>query len=298
MLSHLLAATVALAADAGSSGPPGIEFEHGPLVAKIEDHAEIEIPKGFVFTGKKGTVKLMEMMGNLTNDREVAFLAPATVFDEKSQESWFAVFEFNDVGYLKDADKEKIEPDKILEGMKEGVKTGNEQRKSRGLPTMEVLGWAVEPHYDPKTNNLEWGLHLKVTSERKRGEKTETEVSEVINYDVRLLGRHGVMQSTLVLGPAQLKATLPKFRKILAGYQFSSGAKYAEYKQGDKIAKIGLIGLIGAGGLAVAAKTGLLKYVGKFFLPILLAIGAFFKAIAEFFRKLWNRTFGKQETLD
>lgn len=298
MLTHLLAASIALAADAGSSGPPGVEFEHGPLRAKIEDHAEIEVPKGFVFTGKKGTIKLMEMMGNLTNDHEVGFLAPATVFDQGSKDSWFVVFEFNDVGYVKDDEKKDIDPAKILEGMKEGVVKGNEVRKSKGLPTMEVVGWAVEPHYEEKTNNLEWGLHLRVTSERKRGEKVETEVSEVINYDVRLLGRHGVMQSTLVLAPEQLKATLPRFRNVLASYEFASGAKYAEYKAGDKIAKIGLLGLIGAGGLAVAAKTGLLKYIGKFFLPILLAIGAFFKAIAAFFKKLWNRTFGKTETLD
>src|SRR5688572_4808687 len=108
MLSHLLAASLALAADPAAPGPPGVEFEHGPLVAKIEEHAEIAVPKGFVFTGKKGTMKLMEMMGNLTNDREVGFLAPATVFDEKSNESWFVVFEFNDVGYVKDDEKKDI----------------------------------------------------------------------------------------------------------------------------------------------------------------------------------------------
>lgn len=298
MLSHLLAASLAFAAEPGSSGPPGVDFQHGPIRAKIEDYAEVEVPAGYVYTGKKGTIALMKMMGNLVNDHEAGFLAPATVFDEKSKDSWFVVFEFNDVGYVKDDEKKDIDPAKILEGMKEGVVKGNEERKRAGLPTMEVIGWAVDPHYDEKTNNLEWGLHLRVTAERKKGEKTETEVSEVINYDVRMLGRHGVMQSTLVLAPEQLQRTLPRFREVLASYEFVTGAKYAEYKAGDRIAKVGLIGLIGAGGLAVAAKTGLLKYIGKFFLPILMAIGAFFKAIAAWFRKLWNRTFGKQETLD
>jgi uncharacterized membrane-anchored protein len=138
----------------------------------------------------------------------------------------------------------------------------------------------VEPHYDEETHNLEWGLKLKSSTN-----------SAVVNYEVRLLGRKGVMQTTLVAAPGRLESSLPAFRKLLKGYDFKSGQKYAEYKPGDRIAKIGLIALIGGGALAVAAKTGLLKYVWKYLIFIIMGVVALLK-------KIYDRIFGKRESVD
>jgi uncharacterized membrane-anchored protein len=277
-------AGISPAEDKQAAAEPKIDWEIGPKRVSIEGMAEIDLPKGYYYTGKKGTIQLMELMGNLVSKKEAGFLEPGNIFDKETQGKWFVVFEFSDVGYVSDAEKDKIDDAfraKLLDQMKEGVKSGNEERKKRGFPTLEIVGWAVPPHYDDKTHNLEWGLQL-------RPEKGE---GDVVNYEVRLLGRKGYMASTLVLGANQLEAKLPEFRAVLGGFDFKSGQKYAEYRQGDKIAKIGLLGLLGAGGLAVAAKTGLLKYIWKFLVIFIVAIGAFFK-------KIWDRYFGKKETLD
>ena len=50
-------------------------------------------------------------------------------------------------------------------------------------------------------------------------------------------------------------------------FVFEDGRKYTDFKKGDKIAKYGLTGLVLGGGLAVAAKTGLLQKLMK---PILI----------------------------
>jgi len=263
--------------------PPQIDWEVGPKRVSVEGFAEIDLPNGYYYTGKKGTAKLMELMGNLVSGKEAGFLAPGNIFQKSAEEPWFVVFEFSDVGYVSDAEKDKIDDAfraKLLEQMKEGVKAGNEERKKRGFDTMEVAGWAVPPHYDDKTHNLEWGLKLKTSTGH-----------DVVNYEVRLLGRKGYMQSTLVLSAGQLEAKLPDFRSVLGSFDFKSGQRYAEYKQGDRLAKIGLLGLLGAGGLAVAAKTGLLKYVWKFLVIIVVAFAAFFK-------RIWDRLFGKKESVD
>ncbi|MEK7767162.1 MAG: DUF2167 domain-containing protein, partial [bacterium] len=68
----------------------------------------------------------------------------------------------------------------------------------------------------------------------------------------------------------------------------------AEWRQGDRIAKIGLTALIGGGAAAVAAKSGLLKYVWKY-------IAFIFIAFAGALRSLWQRIkrlFAKRTELD
>jgi len=259
---------------------PAVDWIKGPGKVSIEKFAEVDLPKGYVFAGKKGTIAVMKMMGNLVTGQEAGFIAPEKIFDKDSKQNWFVVFEFNPVGYVKDDEKNSIDSAKLLESMKEGTKQGNKERTKMGFPTLEVVGWAVEPHYDEKTHNLEWGLKLKAETG-----------GEVVNYEVRLLGRNGVMQSTLVLGPDQLKRTLPEFRSLLGTYSFIKGQRYAEYKPGDKIAKFGLLALIGGGAIAVAAKTGLLKYVWKYIIFIVMAVVMFVK-------KIWDKFFGKRESVD
>lgn len=267
-------------AEAEAPKLPEIDWTVGPGKADIGSFAEIDLPKGYYFTGKKGTIKLMQLMGNLVTNHEEGFLAPGNIFEKSAREPWIVVFEFNDIGYVKDDEKKAIDSAKLLANMKEGVKEGNAERAKHGLPAMEVVGWAVEPHYHEKTNNLEWGLLLQT----EKGDK-------VINYDVRMLGRNGVMQSTLVLSPGQLEQALPQFRHVLGVFSFKSGQKYAEYREGDRIAKIGLTALIAGGAAAAAWKFGIFKYLWKF-------AAVFFVGIAALFRRIWDRFFGKKETLD
>jgi len=89
-----------------------------------------------------------------------------------------------------------------------------------------------------------------------------------VNYSIRLLGRMGVMHAVLVTDPNSLTNDIREFKTVLTGYNFDPGQRYAEFRSGDKIAAYGLTGLILGGGAAVAAKTGLFKYMGKFIVYI------------------------------
>jgi len=76
--------------------------------------------------------------------------------------------------------------------------------------------------------------------------------------------------------------TSPSSSRTLAGYRFNSGDTYSEFKSGDKVATYGLAALIVGGGAAVAAKSGLLKFLGKF---IWVGLGA----VALFVKRLFKR---------
>lgn len=210
---------------------------------EIADKASVKIPSGYAFLGEADTSKLLQAFGNPPSSDHF-LIAPKSL-------DWFAVFSYDDTGYVKD--DEKIDADDLLKSMQSGDKAGNEQRKKLGLEALYTDGWQVPPHYDTATKRLEWGLRL-------RGESGEKNV----NYTSRILGRSGVMTATLVSDTATLAQNTEEFKKVLAGFDYNSGQTYAEFKNGDKVAAIGLGALVLGGAAAVATKKGLWAAIAGF----------------------------------
>ena len=237
-----LAAQPAHAADAEASKESSlldkINWTKGPAKAELKSLAEVQVPEGFVFTGPKGTKKLLEALGNPSSGSELGFLAPTSLV-------WFVVFEFSDVGYVKDDDKDKLDAAKLLKSIKEGTEAANKYREKMGAAPLHITGWEIPPRYNEQTHNLEWAI---------RG---ESEGSPVINYNTRLLGRKGVMEVNLVIDPDKLNVALPQYQALLTDYSYKQGERYAEYRSGDKLAKYGLAALVAGGAAAVAVKTRL-----------------------------------------
>ena len=243
----------------------GVTWEQGPKKGRLGTLSEVGVPAGWWFTGAEGTRALMKAMQNPVNGEEVGLIAPPIGGGE-----WFVVFQFSAVGYVADDEREELDANEMLDSMREGMKRSNEKRKQMGWGTLDLVGWEVPPHYDVQTNHLAWALRFK----DERG-------APVVNYNVRLLGRTGVMSAEWVGDPADLPGALPRFRSLVEAHEFVPGRKYAEYKKGDHVAEYGLAGLIAGGAVAAAAKTGLLQ---KFWKVIVLA----FAAVAGFFKKLFG----------
>jgi uncharacterized membrane-anchored protein len=254
-----------------------IDWVHAPQTGELGDQATIVVPEGFVFTGTGHTQRLMTFYDNLLTDQEVGFIAPVTILDPNAP-SWFVVFEFDPIGYVENADEEEIDADAILESLKEGNKQGNEQRRRMGMQTLTLSGWAKPPYYDPQTRNLEWATKLL------SGGQT------VINHNIRILGRRGVMQCTLVCSPNQFNASLAAAKIALEGFTYKTGQTYGEYRSGDKIWKYGLTGLIVGGGAALALKTGLFAKLWKVLWKVLVFGGIGIAAI-------WRRITGGKKNV-
>ena len=115
----------------------------------------------------------------------------------------------------------------------EGQKAGNAYRRKNGMDELELLGWAVPPRYNEKTHNLEWATKIHSIG------APADEIS--INFNTRLLGRKGVMEVTLVCDPADLDAMIAEQEKILTGFSYIEGERYAEFRknyQADRAAAI------------------------------------------------------------
>lgn len=257
-----------------------IQWESGPYTGRIGNHAEIKLPAGFAFTGTQGAQDLLEIYGNPPNSGILAAIVP-----EDEEADWTLVFQFDDIGYVDDSDRDALDADALIKAFRDGIPAGNRERRSMGLEELHGMGWQVPPFYDPQTNNLTWGLKLDFAS------------GSAINYDIRILGRRGVMQATLVGAPETYAAALPQVKTLLADFSYLSGNKYAEWSQGDKVAGVGLAGLVAGGGVVAAAKTGLLAKIGLILAKggkgLIIGLIVLFATLGSFFKRL---IFGESAT--
>lgn len=268
VLALLLSSALSLAQDESATQDDNarkvwesVKWQNGPCSVNLGGVAELRVPIGYIFAGGADTKKLMEVMGNIPSDEEVGFLSP-------SESDWFVVYEFSEVGYIKDDEKNSLDADALLKTIQKSTVEGNKIRKKRGFPSMLNITWLDKPHYDEATHNLEWAI---------QGE--DDTGSTFVNHNTRMLGRKGMMVVTLVADPSNITAVMPDYQASLKDFSFKAGNTYAEFKQGDKLASYGLTALVAGGATAVAVKTGLFKYLWKFIVFIFIGLSAFFKKI-------------------
>ena len=194
-------------------------------------------------------------------------------------------FDYDEIGYVKDEDKDKLDADKLMKSMEENQEAANPERKKRGWDEMKLKGWATAPHYDAKTNNLKWAINLT---------SSQDGFKEVwINESIRLLGRGGVMNVTLASSTPGFKAAEAEAEKLLTdNFSYVSGQKYSEFKSGDKVAAYGLSALVLGGAGVMAAKMGLFAKLGVMFSKFWKAIVFGLVALGAVIKKMWDRIVG------
>lgn len=196
-----------------------------------------------------------------------------------SDDAWAAVVTYEDSGYVSDDDASKIDAPKLLEQMRQGETDENAARKKDGYDQLHLVGWAAPPSYDKATHSAIWARELQ---------DVEHPSHETLNYAIRILGRHGVLELNIVspmASLAEVKAVSGQVTRLAA---YDQGSRYADVdKKNDKMAAYGVAGLIAAGvGVAAVKKLGLLALIlafGKKAIVLVAAAGAW---IASRFRGL------------
>jgi uncharacterized membrane-anchored protein len=241
--------------------------------------AEVNLTSDFRYLGPEDARKvIVDLWGNPPSRGDtLGMIFPADVGPSEPA-SWGIVFTYREDGYVKDDDAAKINYDDMLKQMREAVRRENEERIKQNFSKVELVGWATSPRYDRDTHKLYWAKEFAFAAG----------TAHTLNYDVRVLGRKGVLAINAVASMNQLDAVQERMPEIISMVNFLPGNRYTDYQQGnDKIAAYGLGALILGG---VAAKVGLFKglialiIAGKKFIIIAaIAIGGF---VVRFFRKL------------
>jgi len=253
---------------AEESSEVNINWIYGPQNVDIgTDLAKFDIPENYVFANGDDAKKIMEEMGNFPTDKEQGI-----VFPNDETQNWYVIFEYDEVGYVKDDEAESIDAEQLISDITNATAEANEERKSQGISELNVVGWDEKPHYDEISHNLVWSIIGESDGER------------IVNYNIRLLGREGFTSVTLVSGEDELDSIKLELDKIINNFTYIDGKKYTDYIPGkDKISEFGLTALIAGGVGAAAAKTGLLAtiilIIKKIWIIVIVVIGGFIKKL-------------------
>ena len=291
LLAGILMLTISLRAQSDTNALPpklaailkSLKYQQGEIDLR-GGLAKLTVPKDFNFLGPNDAeTVLVKLWGNPPSDtKPLGLLIPAGMTPVSSN-VWIVTMEYSEDGYVKDDDASKINYDDLLKKMQKGVTEENKERKKEGYPAVDLLGWAAPPHYDSASHKLYWAKKLKF----------EDEDGETLNYNIRILGRKGVLELNAVAGVDQFDAIDKQTPEILGMIDFKEGNRYADFDpKVDKVAKYGIATLVAGGALAAAAKLGLLKGLWVFIIAAKKFIIIAVVAVAAFFKRLFGRRGG------
>lgn len=233
----------------------------------------VNVPKGFKFVEEKQAQYILEdMYGNPPDKSVLGLIFPEDrgVFTEKS---YFFVVTYNDMGHVDDDDAEDTKYDELLVEMKKDFKAENPERVKQGYPPCELIGWASTPYYDKDKKVLHWAKEVKFGDDS----------TNTLNYDVRILGKAGVLVLQAVAGIEQLGKVKKNIDNIYNMVEFSEGNKYSNFNPSiDKVAAVGIGGLVAG---KVLAKVGFFAVILKAWKFILIGLAAAGGAIMKLFKR-------------
>lgn len=209
--------------------------------------AMLELPPEFRYLDPEQAKRVLEdVWGNPPDDLTWGMVFPADK-GPFHPDGWGVVLRYEEDGHVADDDASEIDYDEMLAEMQKGAREESKERSKAGFGSIAIVGWAEHPHYDSAHHRLYWAKEIDF------GEGPV----HTLNYDVRLLGRKGVLSMNAVAGMDHLEDVRQGMTTLLELAEFGKGNRYQDFdSSSDHLAAYGIGGLI-AGKLAL--KAGLFK---------------------------------------
>jgi uncharacterized membrane-anchored protein len=241
-------------------------FEHGTI--ELEGGvASVVLPEGFKYLNKEQSNRVLEdLWGNPKDSRVLGMIfreADGVMMDS----SYAFVISYEDMGYVKDDDAGDMDYDELMKQMQTEEVEDNKQREAMGYGPAYIIGWAAKPFYDKERKILHWAKEIKFGDDA---------TSNTLNYDVRVLGRKGVLVLQAVAGMSELGLVQEHIGDVLGIVQFKDGYKYEQFDSNvDEVAAWTIGGLVAGKVLLKAGLfAGLLKLLVGLWKPLAIGVVA------------------------
>jgi len=231
-----------------------------------ENLATLQVPSGFRYLNPAQSKQVLEdLWGNPPGQTSLGMIFPEKLGPLDSSSFAFNLT-YEDMGYVKDGDADDINYDDLLKNIKKDSEEENKARAKEGYEPISIIGWASQPFYDKDKKILHWAKEFKV------GDYPEN----TLNYDVRVLGRKGVLSMNAIGLMSQLEPIKSSIPAITSAVAYTDGNKYSDFSKssGDKVAAWTIGGLVAGKILAKAGLFAILAKFGKLIIISLIAGGA------------------------
>jgi uncharacterized membrane-anchored protein len=258
----------------------GLKFQTGKI-ALPGGIATLDLPATFRYLPPADTeTVLTKGWGNPPGSKTLGMIVPANV-NVVSNESWGVVVTYDEDGHVADDEADSIKYDELLKKIQQELVDANPERKKQGYSAMTLVNWAESPHYDKTSHKMYWAQELH----------TEGSPGNTLNYNIRVLGRKGVLVLNAVASMDQLPTIREEMKTVTAVSEFTPGNRYTDFNSTtDKVAEYGLAALVAGG---VASKLGLF---GKLFALLLAFKKIIFLGIAAAGTGIYRFFTGRSES--
>jgi uncharacterized membrane-anchored protein len=196
-------------------------------------------------------------------------------FDPLTDESWAIILSYSNDGHVSDSDASQIDYTDLLKSMQKSTADEAEERRKQGASGLQLVGWARPPFYDQTSHKLHWAMQLR----NDRGQDS-------LNYNVRVLGREGVLVMNFVAAMENLPDIEKAIPGVMRNVNFTDGNRYDQFNAStDKLAEYGIAALVAGVALKkvgfFAVIIGVILAAKKFLIfgaiALFAGVGAFFK---------------------
>jgi uncharacterized membrane-anchored protein len=241
-------------------------YEHGSINLK-NGIGKINIPNGFKYLNPVQAERvLVDLWGNPKGENLTLGLLLPENQGVMSQNGYVFNIQYDEIGHVEDDDADDVNYDDLLTEMQKETVEENKERQKGGYEPISIVGWAAKPFYDKDRKILHWAKEIKFGKSSLN----------TLNYNVRILGRKGVLVLNAIATENELPLVQKDISKVLDIVQFNDGYKYEDFDSSiDEVAAWTIGGLVAG---KVLAKVGFFALFAKFGKIIILSILGFFGA--------------------
>lgn len=268
-----------LQAQSGASAPLS---PRSGVITLPEAQASIDIGLAYDFYGPADTRRiLVELWENPASEADgvLGLIMPRS--SSPQERGWGAIVTWEDIGYVSSETARDADYDELLGQMQAAVRSANAGRRADGFSNVQLLGWAQQPEHDSVADTVTWGKEFTFFD----GEPN------TLHYDLRVLGRNGVLSVNVVGSIEQFPEIQTAARDLGRRVRFDPGARYSDFDADrDEVAGYGIAGLVATGaGVAIAKNVGVWALLAKLLQPLGIALLILAAALATPFRKLFGK---------
>ncbi len=233
----------------------------------------LNVPKGYKYLDASQSnflhTRIWNNQGSRPPSAGILFKAG---FDPVDENIWAVEVSYENIGHVEDKDASDLDNSNLLRQIRDDIHLLNEERAKSKLPEIELIGWAEKPRYDAATHTLYWAQELKFASDQEN----------VINYNMRILGRNGVLNLNIVGDKHHWEDIKHETEIIRRSFRFKEGARYEDFDSNiDELAVMGVAGLVAGKLIAkfgiVAALSAIWKWLAAGLLATLPFLRKYFK---------------------
>jgi uncharacterized membrane-anchored protein len=240
-----------------------LKYETG-LIKISNGIAQLNVPEGFKFLNAAQSQHVLTDLWRNPPDESVLGMIWPEKGGPYADSSYAFVITYEADGYVKDEEADEIDYDKLLKNMQADEAEKNKTRRKDGYSIIHLVGWASKPYYDKEKKVLHWAMEVEFD-----GSKNHT-----LNYDVRILGRKGVLSLNAIAGMGELPLVKNDIDKVLTIASFTEGNQYKDFDSNvDEVATYTIGSLIAGKVLAKAGFFAIIMKFGKFIIIGIVAIG-------------------------